>query len=615
LKLLNLGINLVFVIEGKQRIRDFNGNEADKFRKRRSGTAFWKACKDSQQMLELLGVPVVRARSEGEALCALLSQRGIVDGVISNDGDCLLFGAKTIYTKFSCENLDKGLVMRYDLENLRAVVQASDDTDIAESEVGTLKLSRYDLISFALLTGSDLVGNGLPKVGHKKAIRFIHKCQLDNPLSAETASLDEMKSWAKAATADAQPLDTKKGEKCCSRCTHAGSKRSHEKNGCEMCGTEPGEPCYAVTTEDRFRKSLRAKALAVQSKFDPSQVFSAYMRPNENQLPMQLMTASTNCVQMGNPKLNALLDMTLVVKGHILTESREFVRQTVTRFLSRKELLRNDAPAHDMPNTAHQRVCRERPVPQKIVKALTKDHVPCYQVAWLVNATVTDENGDGVDGYEYMTVEPRELVEQKYPALITAFREAEKERVKQGDGEQNRRRDFLESFLFQSDGEQAAEGGKNEKQKNNRKPGHVKKREEFFQNKPPLQDYRATARKRRRKAMMQNRGGGGDDVGNLLRFVSKPLKLSPAKTKFIDHSSIESFTEDGLMEKVKAKHDDERTFQPYPREQFQTPEFDEKALFVSMGGFEIEITPIESNRGAYPPKNIFVRATHKHIKL
>jgi len=588
MKLLNLGINLVFVIEGKQRIRDFSNNEAaDKFRKRRGGTAFWKACNDCQTMLELLGVPVVRAKSEGEALCALLSQRGIVDGVISNDGDCLVFGATTVYTKYSNENLDNGRVIRYDLNGLYAVVEASDDPDIVNTETGTINLSRADLISFALLTGSDLVGSGLPKVGHKKAIRFIRKCQQDNPISKETASLDELKSWAIAATADLPAHhhhhdegDDIKKTKCCSRCNHAGSKRSHEKHGCLICGTEPGEPCCLVTAEDRFRKALRAKALAMSDpKFDPSQVYTAYMRPNDNQLPMQFI-GSGAAVQMAPPSLAPLMGMKLIVKGCSFEGSRVFVRQQVTRLLSRRELHGTDSPpSQGANNTAakHQRAARERPVAKAISKALTQNQIPCYEVTWVVNATATDANGEGIDGYEYSTVESREAIEYKYPKLVDAFQAAQKERAKQGDGMKNQRRDFLENALFHP-------GQQQEEKQKKRKTD--KKRSEFFQNHKvmPLSDYRATARKRRRRH--QNKMGG-DDVGNLLRFAARgSLKFSPAKTQAV----------------VDQDHEPLLTEPETP----QIDSSDEDQLFCSMGSYEVQITPIESNHGAYPPKNIFL---------
>ncbi len=44
----------------------------------------------------VLGVPVVKAKADGDALCALLNLQGVVDVVISNDGDCLLSGAKAV---------------------------------------------------------------------------------------------------------------------------------------------------------------------------------------------------------------------------------------------------------------------------------------------------------------------------------------------------------------------------------------------------------------------------------------------------------------------------------------------------------------------------------------
>lgn len=608
MKLLQLGIRLIFVIEGKQRIRDFTNEEADKFRKRRSGTAFWKACNDCQQLLELLGVLVVRAKSEGEALCALLNARGIVDGVISNDGDCLLFGAKVIYTKYSNENLDNNRVMRYDLDGLYAMVDASDEPDIAASEVGTLKLSRYDLVSFALLTGSDLAGSGLEKVGHKKAIRFIRKCQLDNPLSAETASLDEIKAWANAATANV-PHHDETGKKCCSRCTHVGSKRGHEKHGCELCGTGPGEPCHLFTSDDRFRRSLRAKALALRPKFDPSKVCAAYMRPNENQLPMLLIGASRNGDQTKSPQLSALMQMPLIVRGHSLEGSRAYVRQAVVRLLSRSELHRVE-PTTSATSTAHSpQAFRDQPVPKQINKALTRNQVPCYEIAWVVNATATDANGDGVDGYEYVTVEPRELIQQKYPNLIAAFRKAEVERAKQGDGMKNKRQKFLENFLFPA-GEVTGNPTADDRRKwKKRRSGLVsKKREKYFNTMPPPpREYQAKKRMQRRQAKQHS--GGGDDVGNLLRFVCKPLETSPAKTTLLrDTGALNNECHERVFQQLVPSRNADRnpTCLPYtPSVRGQTPD-PRKHLFCAMGGFVVEITPLESNRGEYPPKHIFV---------
>jgi flap endonuclease GEN len=228
-------------------VRD--GFGSDDFKKRRSGTKFWRACQRCEEMLRLLGVPVVRAKAEGEALCALLNQRGIVDGVISNDGDCLLFGAKVLYTKFSIENLEQSRVMRYDLSDLRACVDDddNDEYDLKERDnkdqppSDIAKLSRNELIAFAILTGSDLAGNGLPKVGCRKAIRFIRKCQIDNPLKPASAAIDKLKSWAKAASVDdidSTQKDSTAPNRRCSCCCHPGTKASHKMNGCKASDME-----------------------------------------------------------------------------------------------------------------------------------------------------------------------------------------------------------------------------------------------------------------------------------------------------------------------------------------------------------------------------------------
>jgi flap endonuclease GEN len=649
MKLLQLGLKLIFVVEGKKRIRDDN-NDVGTFRERRSGTLFWKACNECQKMLEMLGVPVVRAKSEGEALCALLNDRGIVDGVLSNDSDCLLFGAKVVYTKYSNENLDNGRVMRYELNNLFAVVDANDDPDINAMKAGTVQLSRTDLIAFALLTGSDLAGSGLEKVGHKKAVRFIRKCQLDNPLSKATASLDEMRSWAKAAAADFQHRRqaVAKEPKCCTRCTHSGSRRNHEIHGCIQCGTVAGELCFLVTSDDRFRKSLRDKALAVFPNFDPSQVLSVYMRPNENQLPLRIAGCQLTGIQMGAPCLSALMQSTLIVKGRSLGESRAYIQQAVVRLLSRQELRRPISNRDGVgPSSTGQ--LRERPTAKAILKELTKNQESCYEVAWIIAATMSDDNGDGVDGLEYQTVEPRYIIKEKYPHLVCAFEKQKIQLAKQGDGMQRQRRQFLESYCFNAGKRQLGMENENqgEQEMMKKRTGRVDKlRQDFYQNHSlQVRRFEISSPKRRRGSKVQS--NMGDDIGNLLRFVQRPIERSRSKLACNSHSF-------GAVEN-KASHDAVDSFPTYwcesggagfacrlpnHRARDENASFDmnneacsiaralfpafggnehasctplagratpvaDEALFCQMGGFGIAITPIESNRGMFPPRHIF----------
>jgi len=540
MKLLNSGIKLIIVIEGKRRVRQID--EADKFHRRRSGTSFWKACKDCEEMFGYMGVPTFRAKAEGEALCALLSMRGIVDGVISNDGDCLLFGAKVVYTKFSVENLQNSEVMRYESPNLKALVDP-EETDVNQDviEDGKILLSRLDLVTFALLTGSDLAGDGFPKVGCKKAIRFICKSKFDYPLNTEKAAIDELRSWAKTADiihniANGNESILVGGEKgrCCSICNHPGDKRNHIKNGCITCGTKPGEPCFPCSSSDKFRQNLREKALTLHPKFDPYMVVDAYMNPNCNQIPIAFESASSNNIEMEVPRIKEFLKSSLIIKGQSISSSREFIMESLSKLLVRQDLFgarKGKKGRHSMKRS----LSKESPIPTEIKRCVVRDQTQCYEVSWKVNATVTDSEGNDIDGYEFSTIEAQDLVQNRYPDLVAKFRTTEKEKQKQGDTEKARRQEFLETLLNRGTTDCKEDIAQNKK----KRPPKKRVQENFF-------NFRRAKRAKRRssniyiketdeiKAMMQRYNGKdriGEDFdfstiasGSLLFHISKKKK-------------------------------------------------------------------------------------------
>lgn len=51
---------------------------------------------DAIRIIELMGIPVFKAKSEAEAECVNLLKKGIVDAVGSDDMDCLTFGCSTL---------------------------------------------------------------------------------------------------------------------------------------------------------------------------------------------------------------------------------------------------------------------------------------------------------------------------------------------------------------------------------------------------------------------------------------------------------------------------------------------------------------------------------------
>lgn len=108
---------------------------------------------EAQELLQLFGVPYIVAPMEAEAQCAYLEQINLTDGTITDDSDIWLFGSKCVYKNF--------------FNNNRNVLQFRS-SDIQHH----FKLSRRELIQFALLVGSDY-SSGLRGIGPVTAMEIL----------------------------------------------------------------------------------------------------------------------------------------------------------------------------------------------------------------------------------------------------------------------------------------------------------------------------------------------------------------------------------------------------------------------------------------------------------
>lgn len=373
---------------------------------------------------------------QGEALCALLNSSGIVDGVISNDGDCLLFGAKTIYTNFSLENLENRKVQRYEANKLIANLDGRNNS----SSRRTIKLSQEDLVAFAMLCGSDMVGNGIPHCGYKKAVQFLSACKHLSQNANNTTCLDELLSWStKTATTD--PTKSKEvhldcdddgpstipSSRCCSLCLHSGDKRSHEKHGCTDCGT--GEGCYIVTTNEKILLSLKSKA--TKGTIVHYNVVMDYFTPNNNNVPSSLTQLKSNLVNVDAAKLFAT---PLIVKGRTRQTSHEYIKQTLPQLIARLDLW-DKSPRNRYATTANQKY---KPIPIRIDKQCMRQSIPCYEIMWSINIS----NNNEVDNvFQFCTIERTSYINSAFPQLIKVFQQEER-RKQQGKNEEERRKRY-----------------------------------------------------------------------------------------------------------------------------------------------------------------------------
>lgn len=115
----------------------------------------------SKKLIDLFRFPRHDAPGEAEAECARLQQAGVVDAVMSDDVDALMFGSTLTVMNFSRETSSRtsGPATHVDCYRL-------EDTHGMAKNVG---LSRAGMILFAMLSGGDYLPSGIPKCGGKLA--------------------------------------------------------------------------------------------------------------------------------------------------------------------------------------------------------------------------------------------------------------------------------------------------------------------------------------------------------------------------------------------------------------------------------------------------------------
>ncbi|CEO96334.1 hypothetical protein PBRA_005006 [Plasmodiophora brassicae] len=132
---------------------------------------------ETQQLLRLFGIPFIVAPAEAEAQCAALETLGLVDGVVTDDSDVFLFGARNVYRHMFSQDKQ---VERYVLEDF-------------ERELG---VDREKLIRMALLLGSDYT-EGVHGIGVVNAIEIVNAFD----------SLEDFRDWVYSDAVESDKSD------------------------------------------------------------------------------------------------------------------------------------------------------------------------------------------------------------------------------------------------------------------------------------------------------------------------------------------------------------------------------------------------------------------------
>ncbi|CAN4111693.1 unnamed protein product [Withania somnifera] len=193
---------------------------------------FQKCEKECVELLKLLGVPVLKAKGEAEALCAQLNREELVDACITSDSDAFLFGANCVIKNMQ--------------PNSNEPFECYHISDI-ESGLG---LRRNQLIAISLLVGNDYNLTGVPGIGLETAFRFV-KSFSDNEIlyrlqeigggDLQVFQRDVNLDSGFIPSSDECPLKTKVPH--CSICGHPGSKKAHLKFACHYCSSTANGGC------------------------------------------------------------------------------------------------------------------------------------------------------------------------------------------------------------------------------------------------------------------------------------------------------------------------------------------------------------------------------------
>ncbi|XP_020204760.1 DNA repair protein UVH3 isoform X2 [Cajanus cajan] len=220
---------------------------------------------ECQELLQMFGLPYIIAPMEAEAQCAYLEHEKLVDGVVTDDSDVLLFGARSVYKNIFD---DRKYVETYFMEDI-------------EKELG---LTREKLIRMALLLGSDYT-EGVSGIGIVNAIEVVNAFP-------EEDGLQKFRQWVESPDPTILGmLDAKGGSNTRKKGSKVEEKINPSNSDIKESASDKNISCaheqnkllgYIQEIKQTFINKHRnvSKNWHIPSSFPSETVISAYYSPN-----------------------------------------------------------------------------------------------------------------------------------------------------------------------------------------------------------------------------------------------------------------------------------------------------------------------------------------------
>ncbi|KAK6155170.1 hypothetical protein DH2020_009418 [Rehmannia glutinosa] len=318
---------------------------------------------ECQELLQMFGLPYIIAPMEAEAQCAFMELSNLVDGVVTDDSDAFLFGARSVYKNIFD---DRKYVETYLMKDI-------------ENELG---LDREKLIHMALLLGSDYT-EGISGIGIVNAIEVV------NAFPGKDG-LREFREWIESPDPTILgKLDVGAGDNS----RRKGSKGSENI----MSGSSSNVEGFSCDQHDDATKRIKqifmdkhrnvSKNWHISSSFPSDAVISAYASPQVDK--------STESLSWGKPDLFVLRKLCWDKFGWGASKSDELLLPVLKEYNKHETQLRLEAFY-----TFNERFAKIRSKRiKKAVKEITK-----YKSSDMIDETTPQQPGSG----KKRKVKPRE---------------------------------------------------------------------------------------------------------------------------------------------------------------------------------------------------------------